>query len=341
MLILFINYRGFHLLAKLMGVIIPNLQLFFLCWMLGTQSGLGMFFLGTPLVSVIIFSAKERIAIYALPLMSIILYLLAYFLFSTGTGILNPVNSLLVIVHVSSFIGCILIIGTIVLVYYKDIVHAEKLLKIEHKRSESLLQNILPKVIINRLKEGEKTIADRYDGITVVFADIVGFTVLSNVLSPKELVSKLNHIFSIFDKLVDRYELEKIKTIGDAYMAASGLPEARDDHAAIAADFALHLQDEMNNLDDNLGKIFKIRIGIHSGEAVAGIIGTRKFSYDVWGDTVNTASRMESHGISGEIQVSQSTYHLLKKTYIFEERGMLEIKGKGQMHTYLLKEKIN
>jgi class 3 adenylate cyclase len=203
------------------------------------------------------------------------------------------------------------------------------------------LKNILPKAVIARLKGGESTIADRYTNVTVVFADIVDFTRMSTLLTPKELVAKLNQIFSKFDKLVDIYGLEKIKTIGDAYMVVSGLPEPRCDHVEVAAEFAMRMQDEVKRIENDKGGKFNVRIGIHTGSAVAGVIGTRKFAYDVWGDTVNTASRMESHGIPGEIQVSYDTYQLLKDKFTFESRGPVDIKGKGKMYTYLLKGMIN
>jgi class 3 adenylate cyclase len=258
-------------------------------------------------------------------------------MFSGVPGVLDPPDSLLMIVHTSSFLGTFVIIGVFVWLFYNDVQRAEKLLQHEHERSESLLQNILPRAVIARLKGGETTIADRYSGVTVVFADIVDFTRLSTLLTPKDLVAKLNQIFSRFDKLVDTYGLEKIKTIGDAYMVACGLPEPRSDHVEVAAEFALRMQDELKSIKNVEGSEFNVRIGIHTGPAVAGVIGTRKFAYDVWGDTVNTASRMESHGIPGEIQVSEATFRLLKDKYTFEERGAIEIKGKGQMHTYLLK----
>ena len=332
-----ISHVGHHLLSKSVMVTMGVFHLFVLCWMLSAQSGLGMYYFATTFFCIIIFTTHEKPALFGFPLISVVLYLLTYFLFSRSPGTLNPDGSLLAIIHVSSFIGTFTIIGAIVWLFYNDVVHAEKLLKVEHERSESLLQNILPQAVITRLKGGETTIADRYSSVTVIFADIVDFTRLSTLLTPNDLVSKLNQVFSRFDKLVDIYGLEKIKTIGDAYMVACGLPEPRADHVKIAAEFALRMQDELKNIEDGNGGVFNVRIGIDSGPAVAGVIGTRKFAYDVWGDTVNTASRMESHGLPGEIQVSEDTYKLLKDTFTFEERGWVEIKGKGKMQTYLLK----
>ncbi len=209
------------------------------------------------------------------------------------------------------------------------------------KTSESLLHNILPISIANRLKLKQKTIADGFKDCSVLFADIAGFTKFSEKIPPENLVDLLNRIFTEFDKLVDKYGLEKIKTIGDAYMVVAGLPEQREDHAEAIANFALDMNDMLTGLANITGEILKLRIGINSGPVVAGVIGQKKFIYDLWGDTVNTASRMESHGVPGEIQVTKNTYELLKSKYNFLERGKIEIKGKGQMQVYLLKGRAN
>lgn len=339
--VLGLNHNGRRLLAKTVMMAMGVTQLLVLCWLLGYQCGLNLFYFATTFYCVMIFSESEKVPLLGITFVSIIFYLWTYFLFSGEPGVLDPADSLLVIVHVSSFLGTFVIIGVFVWLFYNDVQRAEKLLKQEHERSESLLKNILPKAVISRLKGGETTIADRYPGVTVIFADIVDFTRLSTLLPPKDLVAKLNQIFSKFDKLVDVYGLEKIKTIGDAYMVACGLPEPRNDHVEVAAEFAMRMQDEVRSIKNAEGGEFNVRIGIHTGPAVAGVIGTRKFAYDVWGDTVNTASRMESHGIPGEIQVSEDTYKLLKDKFAFEERGAVEIKGKGRMHTYLLKGMVN
>jgi len=214
---------------------------------------------------------------------------------------------------------------------------AEEALEQEYQRAESLLHNILPETIANRLKLSPDTIADGFDGTTILFADIVGFTPISAKMTPENTVMLLNDVFSDFDELVDKHKLEKIKTIGDAYMVVAGLPEPRTNHAEAIAEMAIDMMLVMARFDVKIGNPLKIRIGINSGPAVAGVIGKKKFIYDLWGDTVNTASRMESHGIPGEIQVSLETYELLKGKYHFEERGAIDIKGKGPMQTYLLK----
>ncbi|MDY6899924.1 MAG: adenylate/guanylate cyclase domain-containing protein [Cyanobacteriota bacterium] len=221
-------------------------------------------------------------------------------------------------------------------------------LALEQAQSENLLLNILPHPIAQRLKQSQPSsktktdnimIADGYNDATVMFADIVGFTNLSSRIPPQQLVDLLNQIFSRFDLIAESYKLEKIKTIGDAYMVVGGLPSPRADHAAAIANMAIDMLDAIAQFNVDTGEAFQIRIGINSGAVVAGVIGIKKFTYDLWGDTVNIASRMESHGIPGRIHVSEATYELLKDNFLFEERGVTSIKGKGEMQTYWLKGK--
>jgi class 3 adenylate cyclase len=223
----------------------------------------------------------------------------------------------------------------------KDFIH-DRTLKWERDRSDRLLLNILPHPIAQKLKQAEAentdyTIADSFTNVTVLFADIEGFTKLSEQVAPVELVSWLNQIFSHFDRLAEKHGLEKIKTIGDAYMVVGGLPLPRADHAEAIADMAIEMQQAVDCFTTTQNAPFKIRIGINTGPVVAGVIGIKKFIYDLWGDTVNTASRMESHGIAGCIQVTATTFELLQEKYLFEERGAIAIKGKGEMIVYFLK----
>lgn len=212
----------------------------------------------------------------------------------------------------------------------------------EQARSERLLLNILPRAIAHRLKQQTQhsAIADSFANAGVLFADIVGFTALSGRISPPELVALLNEIFSEFDRLVEIHDLEKIKTIGDAYMVVSGLPEPREDFADAIADMALDMKQALNEFNERHQHQhqhqFHMRVGIAVGPVVAGVIGLKKFIYDLWGDTVNLASRMESHGLPDAIQVTETTYEQLKDRYLFESRGEIEVKGKGTMRTYLL-----
>jgi PAS domain S-box-containing protein len=230
------------------------------------------------------------------------------------------------------------------LIYYEGTVEditarkeTEEALRYQQEQSERLLLNILPEAIAHRLKNEQSTIAESFSGVTVLFADIVGFTQLSAQISPIELVNLLNQIFSIFDHLAEEHGLEKIKTIGDAYMVVGGLPLPRADHAEAVANMALDMCRTLERLSIQNDQPLSMRIGINTGSVVAGVIGTKKFIYDLWGDTVNTASRMESHGVAGSIQVTETTYELLKIKYLFEERGVIHVKGKGNMTTYLLK----
>jgi adenylate cyclase len=210
-------------------------------------------------------------------------------------------------------------------------------LRAEKERTETLLLNILPKSIIPRMHRGETPIADRFHDVTILFSDIVGFTRMSMRRSAGDVVALLNAIFSAVDSLALEHGIEKIKTIGDAYMAVAGLPEPRDDHPQAIARLALAMREEVGEVSKRHGEDLKIRIGIHTGNAVAGVIGMHKFAYDIWGDAVNTASAMESHGIPDEIQVSEASFMRLAEDFVFVPRGRLEIKGKEQMETYLLR----
>jgi len=205
------------------------------------------------------------------------------------------------------------------------------------QEQEKILHNILPAQIAERILKGEKQIADTCEKVSVFFCDIVGFTKLSEHISAHDLVNILNEIFSEFDQIAKEYNLEKIKTIGDAYMAVAGVPKPDTNHAEHAALFALKVMNFLNNYASKTGRVLEIRVGLHCGHAVAGIIGESKFAYDLWGDAVNTASRMESHGLPGRIQVSEDFKNALTNSnFFFEERGELEIKGKGIMKTYFL-----
>ena len=206
----------------------------------------------------------------------------------------------------------------------------------ERRKSEALLRNILPDPIARRLKDGSSVIADWHGSVSVLFADIVGFTSYSAQVGPEELVSRLDAIFQRFDVATSRRGLEKIKTIGDAYMVAAGVPEGRVDHAHALADLALDLRAIVADGDGTTAPPFEVRIGVHSGPVVAGVIGSTKFAYDLWGDTVNTASRMESHGEGGCIQISADTAELLGSDFLLEDRGVADIKGKGPMRVFRL-----
>lgn len=215
--------------------------------------------------------------------------------------------------------------------------HAETALEKERQQSESLLLNILPHAIATRLKLTTVSIADAFDEISILFADVVGFTPLSERFPPDQVVEFLNRLFSQFDLLAEKYGLEKIKTIGDAYMVAGGIPAPRADHAVAIASMAIEMQEAAAAIRAPGGERVYLRIGINSGPAIAGVIGIKKFTYDLWGDTVNTASRMESQGVPGAIQVTSRTRHILQEHFEFESRGLVDVKGKGLMSLYVLK----
>jgi len=209
-------------------------------------------------------------------------------------------------------------------------------LELERERSERLLLNILPQPVAQRLKQGHGVVADSFEDVSVMFADIVQFMPMSTRQSPVQMVRLLNDIFSTFDGLAERHGLEKIKTIGDAYMAVGGLPNPRPGHLEAIAAMALDMIAAMPRFRRADGSALQLRVGIHVGPVVAGVMGTKKFSYDLWGDTVNVASRMESHGLPSHVQVSQSVYERLQETFSFEARGLVPIKGMEPTQTYLL-----
>ena len=203
-------------------------------------------------------------------------------------------------------------------------------------RSERLLLNVLPRAIAERLKRAPGVIAESHPEVTVLFADVVDFTPFAVQTPPERVVGVLDEVFSAFDRLAQRHGLEKIKTIGDAYMVAAGLPLARSDHAEAMAAMAIDMLDEFARVREALELDLAIRVGMDSGPVVAGVIGRHKFSYDLWGDTVNTASRMESSGLPGRIQVGDGAYQRLRERHRFEERGEIEVKGKGRIRAYFL-----
>ncbi len=213
----------------------------------------------------------------------------------------------------------------------------EQALRQEQHKSEKLLLNILPEAIVQQLKQVQGSLAERYDDATVLFADIVGFTPLAAEQSPLELVSLLNQIFSAFDRLVEKYNLEKIKTIGDAYMVVGGVPLPHPNHAIAVADMALDMMQVIQQFRRTDQTPLQLRIGIHTGSVVAGVIGIRKFSYDLWGDTVNLASRMESQGLPNTIQITSVTYERIQQQFVCKAApAPIQVKGKGLMQTYYL-----
>jgi class 3 adenylate cyclase len=218
----------------------------------------------------------------------------------------------------------------------KSIREKTELIEQKNRENEALLLNILPGEIAARLKNGEQEIADSFADVTVLFGDIVGFTSLSSKTSAAEIVQMLNGLFRLFDEAAAELGIEKIKTIGDCYMAVCGLPRPCSDHADRMARMALRMLEATRQYAQETGLSLQLRIGLNSGPVVAGVIGATKFIYDLWGDTVNLASRMESTGVPGQIQVTRSVYERLKNSYEFESRGVVQVKGKGDIEAWLL-----
>jgi len=213
-------------------------------------------------------------------------------------------------------------------------------LQAEREKSEQLLLTIFPKPIAERMKKGELNIADSYPEVSVLFADLVGFTTLSSHIGADQVVLLLNEVFSAFDLLTEKHCLEKIKTIGDAYMVAGGVPVARPDHAEAVGALALDMREEIERFNSQYGTSIRIRIGISTGPVIAGVIGRKKFAYDLWGDTVNVASRLESLGAAGGIQVAEPTYERLKDRFLFDKKHSVDVKGCGEMAAYWLRSRV-
>jgi adenylate cyclase len=322
---------GFRAIQMTMWLALP----FFLQWSLGgfaNGSAVGVWAVGAPLLASLVGAVRWP-------------WFIGFVGFSVVSGLLDSTLAaspplippgLVTGMFVLNFFGVAYVTYLSLGYFIRERERTHAALEREQEKSEGLLLNILPSEIATRLKAGEEIIADRAEGVTVLFADLVGSTELSERLTPNELVTVLNEIFTPFDDLADRLGLEKIKTLGDAYMVVGGLPLARADHVEAIADMAIAMREELvGHAVPGFGQL-KMRFGIHTGPVVAGVIGKRKFSYDLWGDTVNTAARMESHGIPDAIQVTKDVYETLRDRYSFTPRGPVQIRGKGEMTTYLL-----
>ncbi len=338
--VLWLNYQSKFLAARLLFNLAGIAHIGIHILALGTQTNAQFFLLLVIMTAFFIYPASEKKYQYTvIGLASFVFLFFDIYFYFPNQPLLDAPEQLLMLFEasfnigiLSFFIGFSYYIST----HYEQ---AENLLALEKQYSDTLLHNILPKSIVKGLKADPVIIADRVDATTILFADIVGFTKLSAKTSPDLMVTLLNQMFSIFDELSERYGLEKIKTIGDAYMVAGGLPIANNNHAQAVANLALDMRTQLIEFNQQQQQDFQIRIGIHTGTVIAGVIGIKKFVYDIWGDAVNTASRMESHGIAGEIQVSEATYLILKDEYDFKERGVIDVKGKGEMRVYLLQGK--
>ncbi len=321
----------FFIIAIIMLYGIPNL-------FLGRESGIHYFLLCiSPFLFITFPQKKDFTFIILIGFTSLLAFLFTEYSSLEPPFRVEASSGTLTLLHLSSTTGMIFLISSLVLILYLDMNKAKNALEKEHRRSEALLLNILPAAIAARLKASTDVIAETFTEASVLFADIAGFTEFAGKLSPGALVTILNRYFSAYDELAEKYAVEKIKTIGDAYMVAAGIPEARDDHAEALVRMGCDMLAVTREINRELGLAFDIRIGVNSGSVTAGVIGKKKFIYDLWGDTVNIASRMESHGVPGRVQVAGWTYNLLKQKLPFEHRGRMAIKGKGELDVYLLK----
>ena len=333
--VLYLNWKNLRILPKLVITISPNVQIFILTYYLGTATG--MYLLHIMMISFVffLFSNERRNTLLISCILPVVFYLYSYAFFTPERSPIILSAPVLTFLYITISLTVFILVMAFFILFYKEISYTENLLEKEYERSEKLLLNILPKEIAMQLKENPKRLAETYPSVTILFADIVGFTGIASTAPADELVEELNNIFSAFDHLADRYELEKIKTIGDAYMVAGGIPVPVPDHAERVARMSLDMLDEIKKFSI-LGNKLNIRIGFHTGPVVAGVIGVRKFSYDIWGDAVNIASRLESHGASGKVHVSKQVYEILKDKFDFKARGKIQVKGIGEIETYFL-----
>lgn len=318
-------------------------------WSIGnfiTASGVSLWGLLAPIGAILFCGVRESIAWFAAYIFMTMLS--GFFDYYLADAMLKPAN-LAVPIRTSVFFFVLNFIAVSSIVYLllrfstlekekaaRRLDEAHRLLQIEQERSEKLLLNILPGPIAERLKNSSQTIADGFSDVTVMFADIVNFTRVAEGLTPQQVFAMLNRIFSSFDELAEKYGIEKIKTIGDAYMVAGGLNTAQASYSEAIADMAIDMRDLLHR-DFNVNQLhLEVRIGIGTGPVVAGVVGKKKFIYDVWGDTVNIASRITSEGIPGMIQVDETTYRRLQEHYEFEAPQTLYLKGKGNMPVYRL-----
>lgn len=328
-------HRFGHLVASVALGVVAYTAIFIICGMVGTDTGMQMQYLVAMAIMIVILGTESLFIPLCFGVAAGVLIVALELIVPPDTGI-QPRQQVF-LSFVAGVTASCAILFSIVFYALRDTARAQAAARREHQRSETLLLNILPFSVAERLKTAAgTTIADKYDDASILFADMAGFTARASDTSPEELVGFLNRVFTDFDRLVEQHGLEKIKTTGDAYMVVSGVPVARRDHAEALANFALDMRDNATALRDPHQRRVPFRIGMASGPVVAGVVGTRKIFYDVWGDAVNVASRMESTDEEGKIQVSLEVYERLREKFVLERRGPVRIKGKGEMVTWIL-----
>ncbi|WP_170311992.1 adenylate/guanylate cyclase domain-containing protein [Mycolicibacterium parafortuitum] len=324
-----------EVLAPLTFVTFAYVSVGFVCYTVGTGSGMQFYFLVAVSLLVLVLGIERIGMACAIGAIGAVLTVALELAVPHDRGLV-PAWTL-----TAGFVTAVITSGVMIVatIWYtmREIYRAEEAMDAEYERSERLLTNILPEPIAERLKDPTRTvIADKYDDASILFADIAGYTTRASDTTPAELVRFLDELFTDLDALVDRHGLEKVKTSGDSYMVVSGVPVPRNDHIEALARFALDMAVAVADLKDPRGRDVPLRIGMASGPVVAGVVGAKKFFYDVWGDAVNVASRMETTDEAGRIQVPDNVYHRLRDDFVLEERGVVDVKGKGTMHTWYL-----
>ena len=328
-------YRFGELVPALVFFTVAYTSITVVCWHLGTGSGLPFYYLVAATLMVLILGVDHIVLASALAavLAATVIALEVVVPYNTGVQPDWAYRSGFLLTVISAWV----MVVAVVWYALREIRRARQAMEAEYERSETLLTNILPATIAQRLKDPTRNIiADKYDDASILFADIAGYTKRASDTSPSDLVRFLDRLYTDLDALVDRHGLEKVKTSGDSYMVVSGVPQPRDDHIEALACLALDMADAVADLKDPQGRKVPLRIGLAAGPVVAGVVGARKFFYDVWGDAVNIASRMETTDVEGRIQVPHDVYERLNHAFLLEERGNVDVKGKGVMHTWYL-----
>ena len=324
-----------ELVAPLTFVVFAYLSVGFICYTIGTGSGLQFYFVVAGALVVLILGIDRIVMASVIAAIGVAITIALQLTVPDDRG-LGP-SWTLTVGFISSTVASVVMIVATVWYTLREIERAEQAMDDEYERSETLLANILPATIAARLKDPSRTvIADKYDDASILFADIAGYTKRASDTAPAELVRFLDRLYTDLDALVDRHGLEKVKTSGDSYMVVSGVPVPRHDHMEALACLALDMADAVADLKDAQGRDVPLRIGMAAGPVVAGVVGAKKFFYDVWGDAVNVASCMETTDVAGRIQVPDNVHDRLQNAFVLEERGNVDIKGKGLMHTWYL-----
>ncbi|MFN2203917.1 MAG: adenylate/guanylate cyclase domain-containing protein [Caldilineaceae bacterium] len=338
MSIMALNISGHYRLATALLLVVGNLQIASVAFLIGRPPWIQLFLIAAAISPFLYYSMEDMRAIVTAAGLSLLLYILLEISFDLTEPMFPLEPAVARVISTATYLSNFLAAVFFTYYLYATNYRVESKLREERERADHLLLQILPLAIAQRMKAGESCIADHYECVTMLFADMVGFTPLAGELTPEASVDLLDEIFTYFDSLVEKHGVEKIKTIGDGYYVAAGVPLQRPDHAQCMASMALEMTHFREKVKSPLADKLQIRIGINSGTVVGGVIGSEKFQFDLWGDAVNVASRMESQGVAGKIQISPTTYELIKNNFRTVPRGSIEVRGKGLMDTWFLED---